>query len=252
MNRPLKPRRYQGPFVYKYRSVEALERLKPILLENTLYFPMACQLNDPEEARPPLAAVSPEALSLVLAQLNVAAKPFLTNQGLEKDVTIIAFNVRLRGADLWLGMLESSLNKRLGRFRIYSLSTLPDNSHLWKKYAGNHTGYCLEFSNEESFGQVFEVRYDDIAIDITDPEQLEPYFLFYKRKSWRPEQEVRMIDRLNSEPNLTFDPRLLARLILGKRITPENEATIRTWARGRKPPLTIVSELDMAAAPHKV
>ena len=48
---PTEPRRYKGRFAYKYGSSEQLEWLKPIILENRLYFPTARQLKDPAEAR---------------------------------------------------------------------------------------------------------------------------------------------------------------------------------------------------------
>jgi hypothetical protein len=38
IRRPLKPRRYEGAFAYKYRNVEHLEWLKEILLDDRLYF----------------------------------------------------------------------------------------------------------------------------------------------------------------------------------------------------------------------
>jgi hypothetical protein len=133
----------------------------------------------------------------------------------------------------------------LQRFRIYSLSKRWNNPHLWKKYGGNHTGYCLEFHNEEPFGPIFEVRYDDVALDITGPERSEPYFLFYKKKSWKDEEEVRMITQQGSDNRLFFDSRRLTRVILGREIERTDAATIHEWAGLRKLPLSIVSEDDV-------
>jgi hypothetical protein len=245
MNRPLEPQRYRGPFLYKYRSIEHLEWLKDILLENKLYFPTARELNDPEEAHPPLTAASLQALIVMLTHETAAANPFLTNRGLARDAAIIDFHARRFGTDLLLRTMKDSLYPHLERWRIYSLSKRRDNLHLWKKYAGGHTGYCLEFRNEEPLGLAFKVRYNDIALDITDPAQLRPYFLFYKTKSWLVEEEVRIVASRNSDATVVFDPRLLTRLIFGRDITPANAGTIRAWAGDREPPLTIVSEIDM-------
>jgi hypothetical protein len=169
----------------------------------------------------------------------------LTNQGLAKDAAIIDFNVRRLGTDTWLGMLKRSLDPTLQRFRIFSLSKRGDNPHLWKKYGGNHTGCCLEFRNEEPFGPIFEVRYDDVALDITGPERSEPYFLFYKTKLWKNEEEVRMITQQGSDSKVSFDPGRLTRVILGRDIERTNAATIRGWVGRRKLPLSIVSEDDI-------
>jgi len=245
ISRPLKPRRYEGSFANKYRNVEHLEWLKEILLDNRLYFPTARDLNDPEEARPPLVSSSQEALIATLVELSMEAKPFLTNRGLTTDAASIDFNVRRLGADTSLSMLKRSLDPLLQRFRIYSLSKRWNNPHLWKKYAGDHTGYCLEFRNEARFGPIFEVRYDDVALDITGPERSKPYFLFYKTKLWKNEEEVRMILEQGSDSRLSFDPGRLTRVILGRDIERTDAVTIRGWVGLRNLPLSVISEHDM-------
>ena len=239
------PRKYEGPFAYKYRNVEHLERLKEILLDNRLYFPTARDLNDPEEARPPLVSSSQEALTAALIELNGEAKPFLTNKGLATQAADIDFKVRRLGTDTWLNMLKRGLDPLLQRFRIYALSKRWNNPHLWKRYAGNHTGYCLEFRNEEPFGQIFEVRYDDVALDITGPERSQPYFLFYKTKLWKIEEEVRMIMQQGSDSRLSFDPGRLTRVILGRDIAATDAAAIRGWAGLRTLPVSVLSEDDI-------
>jgi hypothetical protein len=253
VRRPLEPCRYEGPFAYKYRTVEHLDWLKEVLFDDRLYFPTARDLKDPEEARPPLVSSSPEALIKVLIELNMTAKPYLTNQGLVTDAAVISHEVRRWGTGAWLDMLKRSLDPMLQRFRIYSLSKRWNNSHLWKEYAGDHTGYCMEFRNENPFGPIFEVRYDDVALDITGPERFEPYFLFYKTKSWINEEEIRMIGLQGSGSRVAFDPRRLTRIILGRGMKRTDVATIDGWARLRRIPLGIVSERDLhACAPLKM
>jgi hypothetical protein len=170
--RPLPPRKYEGSFAYKYRNTEHLEWLKEILLDNRLYFPTASDLNDPEEARPLLVSQSLEAFIAELIEDNWDARPFLMNHGLAALAADIDSNVRHLGLDTWLHLLKHPTDPLLQRFRIYSLSKQWNNPHLWKMYAGDHTGYCLEFRNEEPFGPIFEVRYEDVALEITGPEPL--------------------------------------------------------------------------------
>jgi hypothetical protein len=244
MKQPYAPRKYQGPFLYKYRSTEHLEWLKEILLDNKLYFPTARELNDPSEARPPLTAASLKALTTMLTHYSAAAKPFLTNRGLARDAAIIAFNAPRFGPDFLLSEITPILHSLFKRVRICSPSKRPNNPHLWSAYARNHTGYCLEF-REPFFGPAWEIRYEDIALDITDEQQLNPYFLFYKTRSWRSEEEVRVIAP-RDHAIIIFDPRLLTRLILGSEIASANAATMRAWAADRKPPLSVVSETGNA------
>jgi hypothetical protein len=142
-----------------------------------------------------------------------------------------------------------SLHRRLEAFRIFSLSKRWGNPHLWKEYAANHRGYCLEFRNEATFGPAFDVRYrNEISLDITDPE-IGLEFLFYKTRRWRKEEEVRMINRLNSPAIVAFDPRFLTRIIIGRNTRPEHEALVRVIADHRELELPVVSERCAARFP---
>jgi hypothetical protein len=67
------------------------------------------------------------------------------------------------------------------------------------------------------------------------------YFLAYKRRDWRNEEEVRLIlPRNKGTTVLLKDPRWLTRVILGMNMSPENESKIREWAKQRQPELTVV------------
>ena len=192
-------------------------------------------------------APSSEALIRTLTELNALAKPSLTYQDRAKDAAIIRFNVRQLGADSWIRGLRGSLDPLLQRFRIYSLSERPNNSHMWRNYAGNHTGYCMEFQNKEPLGPIFEMRYaNGLALDITGPDRFEPYFLFYKTKRWENEEELRMIAQQGADSNALFDPQRLTRIILGRSISEQYGAIIRQWAGLRKVPLCVVSEANPA------
>lgn len=143
-------------------------------------------------------------------------------------------------------MLKSILDPLLQRFRVYSLSKQWNNPHLWRKYGGDHAGYCLEFRNEKPLGPMFEVRYDDnVALDVTGPERDEPYFLFYKTRRWTHEKEVRMIGPQGSDNSVRFDPLRLTRVILGRDIERTAATRIHEWAGLRKLPLAVVSEDDI-------
>jgi hypothetical protein len=240
---PREPRRYTGPFVYKYRTVARLDWLKPILLENTIYFPTAAELNDPEEARPRLAARSHESLIKVLVELDLKACPLLTDKEKKIRASEFTFMLRERTTHEVLQDAKIRLDRHLQRFRIYSLGKHWNNAHLWKEYAGNYTGYCLEFNNADpSSWRAYEVRYDDVALDITGPQRSEPYFLFYKNKQWAKEEEVRLLGQRDSDSKLTFEPKLLTRVILGRNIQRSHAATIHEWVALRELPLSIVSE----------
>jgi hypothetical protein len=102
------PRRYTGEFMYKYRTVERLDWLEQIVLQNLLYFPTARELNDPEEARPPLAASSIDRLIETLISDAVERRPHLTNRGLAFHARVVDYNVRRFGTELVVDRMRRS------------------------------------------------------------------------------------------------------------------------------------------------
>ena len=146
------------------------------------------------------------------------------------------------GADLVIQSFEDGLPKHFENQRIYSISKRPNNLHLWKKYAAVHTGYCLEFRTDGVFkGHVREVRYRDYyEADITGPSQLVGAFFYYKTTEWRREEELRIIGRRNADGGtIAFDPAMLTRIMLGKRMPAEQREIIQDWARKRAPILSV-------------
>lgn len=74
--------------------------------------------------------------------------PHLSPPGLREEKAIIDYNVRRHGTKTLQRMLTGVLYRELKDYRIYSMSKRFDNLSLWAKYAGDHSGYCLEFANE--------------------------------------------------------------------------------------------------------
>jgi hypothetical protein len=117
-----------------------------------------------------------------------------------------------------------------------------DNLSLWAKYAGDFSGYCLEFANE---GPLFERAKDVIygeafQIDITVRAQLNGFWFFCKRPEWSNEEEVRLVLRRGQGSKVQINPRWMTRLILGKNVSDGHEQVIRAWARQRSPELAVV------------
>jgi hypothetical protein len=78
----------------------------------------------------------------------VERSPHLSPAGLKEEKAIIDYNVRRHGTKPLQRMLTGVLYRELKDYRIYSMSKRFDNLSLWAKYAGDHSGYCLEFANE--------------------------------------------------------------------------------------------------------
>jgi hypothetical protein len=236
------PTKASGTHFYKYQSAEHLDWLRPLILEHTIYVPLATQLNDPYDCRPKLRPLSEDEMVLFLRTDYINRNPVLELDLLAAHTDRIRADIRSRGLEWFHRELSQILNRDMGKFRVYSMSKRFDNMSLWAKYAADHTGYCLEFVNEGPlFGEhTMEVSYEDYEpFDVINPEK-DARFLVHKRPEWSNEEEVRLIRARNSDPPETrIDPQWLTRIILGKGMKQENRKEIREWAKLRKPELVV-------------
>lgn len=103
--------------------------------------------------------------------------------------------------------LGNELDKIIDTYGIYCTTDKPTNKHMWKIYADNHTGFCIEF-NSDLF-EPKEVKYErDIpSLDLTN--MIKKYFniselddtygmelhekLFIKSEKWIDENEYRYV-----------------------------------------------------------
>ncbi|OFW32576.1 MAG: hypothetical protein A3J28_02115 [Acidobacteria bacterium RIFCSPLOWO2_12_FULL_60_22] len=232
-----RPPRPTVGYFYKYSAADHLEWLESIILKNELYFPTLIKLNDPADARPRLAAPSPESFVEAVGRL-------LGYQGKEYQqfASETKRTIEKHGIDPLLRGMTISYHREQNNQRVYSLSKRWDNMSLWTKYAGDHSGYCLKFANDgPPFTSAYEVIYDGpVTIDITDEAQINAHYPFHKSKDWRCEEEVRILTLRGSPPLVTFDPKLLTRIILGKDMVEAHRTTIREWAQKRCPELVVV------------
>ncbi len=239
------PVRATGTHFYRYSNLEHPEWLRTIVLDHELYLPTVSQLNDPADGRPLLAPMASDQMFDFLYNSN--RNPTLTHRAQERLIRILHSNIHYHGPEELRREIAKLLNKHLEDYRIYSLSKRYDNLGLWAKYAGGHSGYCLEFANEgEFFESAVEVIYgESIPLDVTNPKQRLAFFLYCKREEWSNEEEVRVVVLRGGRSTVKINPRCLTRLILGMKITATHEKTIREWARQRKPELAVVkAEFD--------
>ena len=211
-----RPTRFSGKHVYKYGTV--VEWLEAIIPRGELYFPTPAELNDEDEAKPKFKRPSPNRRVLTLA--GNSAQPGLSYA---QRSEYLGQHVRHSGVDRTMKMAERDFYELFeNHARIYSLSKRANNAHLWKKYAGNNSGYCLEFRCEgHLFSGAHEVRYvEGIRLDVTDPEQVRPDFFFYKTPKWSKEEEVRLIRSRTDDPIVRVEPiTLLNRIFVGRRMS---------------------------------
>ncbi len=214
----LTPTLAKGPYFYKYSSTEHLEWLKETILKHFVYFPTLGQLNDPADAKPRLMPISPEKLADHVYRDYIKSHPGMSVATRRRHHTRLQCRVYSRYSD-WLREFAEKLYAHLNQnHRAYCLSMHYDNLVMWAKYAGNHSGYCLEFDRGYApFNIACEVAYvpDLPFMDVTDSEDRGPY-TFIKHIRWSGEEEVRVGCLNFDDPNVYFKPAGLRRIILGR------------------------------------
>jgi hypothetical protein len=237
-----------GSHFYKYSefTAERQEWLKEIILGSQLYVPSVTQLNDPADGRPRLARQSEDDLYRFLYNSPcgvLGRNPHMTIEEQVREAVVLDANIRKHGAEQLQRVMAKYLNDLLGGYRIYSLSKRFNNLSLWAKYAGNHSGYCLEYANKGPFfGCAREVIYgESVQMDINNPAHLNGYWLFCKDQEWSNEEEVRIIVPPRLGCKVRIAPSQLTRVILGWKMPKANRKIIREWAKQRTPELTVVS-----------
>ena len=235
------------PFLYKYGSAEHLDWLRPILLNHQLYFPSPAQLNDPKDARPRMIVTDKQGCLRQIVNPFLAVNARLPLDRLAMHVRLMIHMVDRRDLDELAELVTPSFHREMVKHRIYSMSTRPDNEHLWTNYASDHTGYCLQCVNDgDPFRFARTVNYgDETEIDFSNPDSIDSTFLFKKTRTYDPEEEVRILLFPRGQPHeVTFDPTLLRRVILGRRMTEPHRAIIRAWCLARSLALPVVDEAE--------
>lgn len=210
---------------YKYGTFSKMERIKPMLCERKFYFASPSQLNDPSDCRNVVKDHSAEEIEKFLIEANWEF------YGDSRGDDFIRQGIKKFGASTLLDEMTKSFNKIMdSRYGVFSLAKRPDNMALWAKYADNHKGYCLEFSDLSEFSYVYEVIYSEkVPLSLSlkiDPSEAD--FLYTKSPEWSNEEEARI---LTKPPGFQFLPRKSLRaIILGERCDEENEKAVVTWA----------------------
>jgi len=249
------PTSANGTHFYKYSefSGERQRWLKELILEHRIFLPRLNQLNDPADGRPKLARKSEDQLFTFLYNSPfglLRRNPRMTVEAQIREAVILDASIRLHGAETLMRDLAQSLNTELDDWGIYSLSKRYDNLGLWAKYAGGHTGYCLEFANVGPFfSNAKEVSYgESVEVDISNLDDLNGYWFFCKGLDWSNEEEIRVLAARRSDSILKIDPLWLTRVVLGWKMPQAERSQIREWAKQRSPELKVVDaaydELD--------
>lgn len=125
---------------------------------------------------------------------------------------------------------------------VFCMTEKNDNILMWAHYAGQHTGFCLEFAtNTPLFSRVRPVIYtrdlpkQDLVEFLTVNVQQLPLYLVTKAKDWEYEKEWRLADPGPDPGPQEYPAESLTGVILGCRMDVANREQIRKWCREREP-----------------
>jgi hypothetical protein len=236
-------------YLYRYRATG--EHLRQILVGNSLYCSSPKHFNDALDCRIP-------------TELS----------GMPDDVRSYCDGLI---TERWPSMPADERNRRVDRFvsegrwentardvqpivdncGVLCLSERWDISCMWKRYAQDHTGVCLEFlaADEKEltgFGSLFfKVTYSDrIEFSLlADPWEQAKRILLTKSTAWSYEQEWRFIlpapFGASTVGNLPFLPEFLTGVIFGYKVDDATRERVKGWlAEGKCQPALYQAEGD--------
>lgn len=135
----------------------------------------------------------------------------------------------------------SEFRKVTNSFGIVCFSGMLDNPLMWSHYADNHRGICLMYMPDRDLSGLLsahhEVRYsrEYPRIRMVDLPKIGSVgvesLLLTKSNDWRYEYEYRLIRPFGARSSLSYSPNALVAIILGARISKEDEQEVVAWAR---------------------
>lgn len=233
-------------YFYKYRSLAHPDQLRDILFANRLYWSSPKQFNDPFDCSPvpTLAGTEAERRAYIsrLLRDHMSGQPRFERQRAKRRMT----------ADSLL-RAERQLNRifddRLAQVGVCSLAEEGDNVLMWSHYADSHRGVCLRFKPgkaDKDFYLAFRVSYSAdrpvIHVMRSSTDEWVTGALLTKAEGWSYEREWRQFD-LAGPGFHNFRPAVLDAVILGARISPEDEQTVSQWVEERRPTTKLMKAL---------
>jgi DUF2971 family protein len=235
----------QAPrYLYKYRAMGSnAGTVQRLLLHGEIWFASRSSFNDPFDCQP---RVSLEASKQELRRY--ANHIFRDLRSAERKLMVNDV-VRGRNARMQhdLSKVTQKLNEALDtKVGIFCLTARNDDILMWAHYAASHTGCCIQFdltAGDPILRNALPVQYRK-TYPVVRPivqhgfRSFAPVFLT-KSVHWNYEEEWRVVDLAQGQGTRILLPAAVTGVILGARISANDEAAIRGWAAERQAPLRI-------------
>jgi hypothetical protein len=242
--------------LFRFRSLrgDARKYVERSINNNELFFAAPDDLNDPYDCQ----------IALDMSGTDLEWRTHLKNslkQAASRSGRRTSFMDRHRAASKLIldkrhiGLDGGEFRKVTNSFGIACFSGLIDNQLMWSHYADNHRGICLMYmpSRDPSglLSAFHEVHYSNEypKIRLVDLPKIGPSvvesLLLTKSKEWQYEFEYRIIKPYGARKSFNYHPNALAAVILGARISQDDEKEVVSWARAHpSKPLVHRAELQ--------
>ncbi|MDI6450615.1 DUF2971 domain-containing protein [Anaerobaca lacustris] len=125
---------------------------------------------------------------------------------------------------------------------VFCMTEEKDSILMWAHYAGQHTGFCLEFRTDNPlFSRVRHVIYsryhpkEDLVQLLTSTVRPLPLYLVTKAEAWAYEKEWRLADPGPGPGQRDYPAESLTGVIFGCRMNAKDRAQTKEWCRDRMP-----------------
>jgi len=232
--------------LFKYRTLSGLGsvRLATLIGESILHFPTYAELNDPFDSNFSFDFAAPA--DVLEAYWRRALPDDLSNREAAIRLAIESSSNAERMANG-----STAVRDLMSKFGVYCLTAKPDDILMWSYYAEGHAGVCLRFRSEGLFDSYCRDGVGMLVpVEYVPGYQIVPYFtssvvglvhagIGTKAVAWKHEAEWRVV-KPKASGLLRFERAALDGIILGCRISAEDERLVRGLAGQREAPIPVM------------
>jgi len=219
-------------FQYKYRAPPSepkhLDHLRDLAVDSRLWLSSPRDFNDPFDMSAYLSMEGTEEERR--ARFKNMIDQFSKNDRKGRREELRRFMARPLSE--WRRVMQSTMDKHLANFGVYSFAGDPRSILMWSHYAKDHTGFCLQFEIARDVNALTEaipveyVKEYPVYRWAGDEEQIRAA-LIHKFENWEYEKEWRIPWAEGADTYLPFDPTSLPAVIFEMRAIEGTIAKVR-------------------------
>lgn len=226
--------------LYRYRSLrgEGFGRLYDVTVRSELFFSSYAKLNDPFDGGVWPTPEGTEQEKRAFWERRVR-EGVATQAQVDHLITLSPDDERK--------LMRDRIGEEVATYGVSCLSEIPDDLPMWAYYADSHMGICLRFRVPSLVGWddsmlmplTYLVDYPAFAFYRVSGFRRTQLLVAMKAKVWEHEREWRIVRHAGLGP-VQFDPGALDGVILGCRVSPDDEARVKDLVARRKPKIELL------------